>query len=63
MDRQEQHRQHKDKEREQKNRQDQAYEQEHEKRRLPVRSAWLVVTGVVLTALALYLWTFGLLGL
>jgi hypothetical protein len=60
MDHREQHRQHKEKEREQQKMDDQAYEVEQEKRRLPIRPAWLAVAGVVLTALVVYAWTFGL---
>ena len=59
MDHQEKHRQHKEKEREQKNKADQAYEVRQEKRRLPVNSVWLIVVGIVLTMMALYVWTFG----
>ena len=59
MDHREQHRQHKEKEREQKKKHEQAYENEEQKRRLPV-PAWLMFLGVVLTALALYVWMFWL---
>jgi hypothetical protein len=55
MDRREQRRQHKQKEREQKNKQEQAYENEAQKRRLPVPGWWMVV-GLVLTLLAIYVW-------
>ena len=55
MDRREQHRQHKEKEREQTNKREQAYENEAQKRRLPV-PAWLMVIGLVLTLLAVYVW-------
>jgi hypothetical protein len=51
MDRREKHRQHKEKDREQTKKEDQAYEDVQEKRRLPVHPAWLVVAGIVLTAL------------
>ncbi|MCA1628112.1 MAG: hypothetical protein LC742_09135 [Acidobacteria bacterium] len=60
MDRQEKHRQQKEKEREQKNKVERAYEDVQEKRRLPVNSVWLVVVGVVLTAIIVYVWTVGL---
>lgn len=48
MDHREQHRQHKEKEREQKKKHEQAYENEEQKRRLPV-PAWLMLVGVVMT--------------
>jgi hypothetical protein len=60
MDRQEKHRQQKEKERGQENKADQAYEVQQQKRRLPVNSVWMVVVGVLLTALALYMWTMGM---
>jgi hypothetical protein len=60
MDHQEKHRQQKEKERGQKNKEEKAYEEVQEKRRLPVNSVLLIVTGTVLTLLALYVWTFGL---
>ena len=60
MDHQEKHRQQKEKERGQKNKEEKAYEEVQEKRRLPVNSVLLIVTGIVLTVLALYVWTFGL---
>ncbi len=37
-----------------------AYEEVQEKQRLPVNSVLLIVTGIVLTLLALYVWKFGL---
>jgi hypothetical protein len=58
MDRQEQHRQHKEKEREQKKKEEKAFEEKSEKSRLPIHPAWLVA-GVVLTGIAVYVWTFG----
>jgi hypothetical protein len=60
MDHQEKHRQQKEKERGQKNKEEKAYEEVQEKPRLPVNSVLLIVTGIVLTLLALYVWTFGL---
>jgi hypothetical protein len=59
MDHREQHQQKKEKAREQKKKDEKAFEEVHEKRRLPVHPAWLVV-GVALTAMAVYVWTFGL---
>lgn len=58
MDRRDQHRQHKEKDREQKKKDDQSYEDEQQKRRLPVNAAWLIVAGILLTALILYAWIF-----
>jgi cytoskeletal protein RodZ len=60
MDHQEKHRQQKEKERERKNKKERAYEEVQEKRRLPVNSVWLVVVGVILTAMAVYVWTLGM---
>jgi hypothetical protein len=60
MDRQDKHRQHKEMEREQRNKADQAHEDVQQKRRLPVNSVGLIVVGIVLTVLALNVWTFGL---
>jgi len=60
MDRQEKHRQEKEKEREQKNKDEKNYEEVQQKRRLPVNSVWLVVVGVVLTAIIVYVWIVGL---
>jgi hypothetical protein len=59
MDRREQHRQHKEQEREQKKKEERAYEDAEQKRRLPV-PAWVMVVGVVLTVVAVYVWTFWL---
>jgi cytoskeletal protein RodZ len=60
MDGQEQHQQQKAKEREQKNKEEKVYEEMQQKRRLPVKSVWLIVVGVVLTALIVYVWIVGL---
>ena len=60
MDRQEKHQQQKEKEREQKNKDEKNYEEAQQKRRLPVNSVWLVVVGVVLTAIIVYVWIVGL---
>jgi hypothetical protein len=60
MDRREQHHQHKEKAREQKKKKEKAFEEDYEKRRLPIHPAWLVALGVVLTVIAVYVWTFGL---
>jgi hypothetical protein len=60
MDRQEKHRRQKEKERETKNKEAKAYEEVQEKRRLPVNSIWLVVVGVLLTAVIVYVWTVGM---
>jgi uncharacterized membrane protein len=60
MDRREQHHQHKEKAREQKKKEEKAFEEDHEKRRLPIHPAWLVVLGVLMTMMAVYVWTFGL---
>jgi hypothetical protein len=60
MDRQEKHRQHKEKERESKNKEEKSHEEMQERRRLPVNSVWLVVVGVILTAMVVYVWTVGL---
>ena len=60
MDRQEKHRQRKQKEREQKNKDEKNYEAVQQKRRLPVNSVWLVLVGVLLTAIIVYVWIAGL---
>jgi cytoskeletal protein RodZ len=59
VDRQEKHRQTKEKEREQNNKADEAYEARQEKERPPVNSVVLIVVGTVLVGIALYLWTVG----
>jgi len=59
MDKKERHQQQKEKEREQKKKDEQKYENEVQKRRLPV-PAWVMLLGLVLTALALYVWMFWL---
>ena len=60
MDHQEKHRQKKEKDREQKNKAEKAYEEVQEKRRFPVNAAWLMVVGVLLTAIIVYVWIVGL---
>jgi hypothetical protein len=60
MDHREQHRQHKEKEREDKKKHEKAFEEKSEKGRLPIHPAWIVVVGVALTAIAVYVWTFGM---
>jgi hypothetical protein len=60
MDHREKHQQHKQKERERKKKDEKGYEDASKKGRLPVNSAWLVVAGVLLTALVVYTWMFGM---
>ena len=60
MDRQEKHQQRKEKEREHKDKEEKVYEEVQQERRLPVNSIWLMVMGVVLTAIILYIWTVGI---
>jgi len=59
MNRQEKHRQEKEKERHQKNKADEAYEARQEKVRPPINAVWLIVVGAALVAIVLYLWTVG----
>jgi hypothetical protein len=60
MDHREQHQQHKEKVRDQKIKEERAYEEEQQKNRLPIHPAWLMVGGVLLTLMAVYVWTFWL---
>lgn len=60
MDHRDQRHQHKEKERQERIKDEQAHEDEAEKRRLPFHPAWFVVAGFLLTALAVYVWTFRL---
>jgi len=60
MDKQEQRRQHKEKEREHEKKAEKVYEDESHKRRLPLKSAWVIVLGIVLVLAVIYVWTFGL---
>ena len=60
MDHREKHQQQKEKQREQKKKEDKAYEAQSAKRRLPVNSVALVVIGLILTVLAVYAWTIGM---
>ena len=59
MDRQEKHRQDKEKEREQRNKSEGAYEAQAEKDRPPVNAVWLIVVGIALVAFVLCLWIAG----
>ncbi len=59
MDRQEKHRQDKEKEREQRNKSERAYEAQTGKDRQPVNAVWLIVVGIALVAFVLYLWIAG----
>ena len=59
MDKKDRHQEHKEKEREQKKKDEQKYENAEQKRRLPV-PAWVMLLGVVLVAIALYVWMFRL---
>jgi hypothetical protein len=60
MDRQEKHQQQKAKERDQKYKKEKVYEEVQQKRRLPVNSVWLIVVGVLLTAVIVYVWIVGI---
>ena len=57
MDHKDQHRQHHQKEREEKKKEQKEYERAREKGALPFHPAWLVVVGIVLTGLAILVWT------
>jgi hypothetical protein len=57
MDSQEQHRQHKEKDREQQKKVDKAHEEVSQKNRLPLNPLWLIL-GTALTLLVVYIWTF-----
>ena len=57
MDHQEQHHQHHEKEREQEKKEKKAHEHEQEKSVLPFHPAWLVGVGIVLTLLAVLIWS------
>jgi type VI protein secretion system component VasF len=59
MDKKDRHREQKEKEREQKKKDEQRYENASQKRRLPV-PPWVMLLGVVMVALALYVWMFWL---
>lgn len=58
MDRQERHQQDKQKEREEKNRAEQAYEDEQQKKRLPLHPFWYAL-GTMLVLVVIYFWTVG----
>ena len=59
MDKKDRHREQKEKEREQKKKDEQKFENAEQKARLPV-PPWVMLLGVVLVALALYVWMFWL---
>lgn len=59
MDRQERQQQAKQKAREEKNRAEQAYEDEQQKQRLPLRPFWYAV-GTMLVLVVIYFWTVGM---
>jgi type VI protein secretion system component VasF len=59
MDKKDRHREQKEKQREQKKKDEQKYENAEQKQRLPV-PVWAMLLGVVLVALALYVWMFRL---
>jgi hypothetical protein len=59
MDRQERHAEKKEKQRDEKNNAEQAYEDEQQKKRLPLHPFWFVL-GAVLVLLAVYTWTVGI---
>lgn len=60
MDHKEQHHQHHEKERAEKKKEQKEHERQEEKSALPFHPAWLVAVGVVLTLLALLVWTLAL---
>ena len=59
MDRQERHQQEKQKAREEKNRDEQAYEDEQQKQRLPLNPFWYAL-GTMLVLVVIYFWTVGI---
>lgn len=58
MDHQEQHHQHHEKEREHKKKEHKAHERASGKKSLPVHPAWLAIAGILLTLIAILVWTF-----
>jgi hypothetical protein len=58
MNRKDEQRHRKEKQREEKNKAEKAYEEQSQKERLPIKSAWVMVIGIVLTLLAVYTWMF-----
>ncbi len=58
MDHRERHLQHKEKEREEKKKREKVFEEKQAEDRLPIHPAWIVVIGIVLTAIAVSVWTF-----
>jgi hypothetical protein len=59
MDRQERHQQDKQKAREEKNRAEKAYEEEQQKRRLPLHPLWYAL-GTAMVLVVIYVWTVGI---
>jgi hypothetical protein len=58
MDHKEQHHQHHEKEREHKKKEHKAHERASGKNWLPVHPAWLAIAGILLTLVAILVWTF-----
>jgi hypothetical protein len=57
VDHKERHHLHHEKEREEKKREHAAHEREQEKKGLPIHPGWLLGLGIVLTLLAVLVWT------
>lgn len=57
MDHKEQHHLHHQKEREEKKREEKEFERQQELKGWPIHPAWFVVLGIILTVLAIIVWT------
>jgi len=58
MDHKEQHHQHHEKEREHEEKEHKAHERARGKRFVPFHPSWLIVGGIVITLIAVLVWTF-----